>query len=207
MLKYYKKLQWIKRPTILLVLLIFASNEVLSQTAYTDFAHKSLYTQNIGMYTLGGWAIANIATGAYGWATFSNDKQYFSQMNLMWNVVNLSIAGFALYNNSQLDFLNMTTDELLSNHLKTEKVLLINSALDVGYIGTGFLLRYLSKSANKYPDLLRGYGNSLILQGGFLLVFDLVLYQVLKTQRLDMLNNISLYASHDYIGMRFIIGL
>ncbi len=203
----FKNLQWIKSSTILLVLLIFASNEVLSQTSYTDFAHKSLTTQNIGMYTLGGWAVANIATGAYGWANFSNDRQYFSQMNLMWNVVNLSIAGFALYNNSQLDFLSMSTDEMLSNHIKTEKILLVNSALDLGYIGTGFLLRYLSKSANKYPDLLRGYGNSLILQGGFLLVFDLVLYQILKTQRLDFLNNISLSPSNDYIGMGLLINL
>jgi hypothetical protein len=73
----------------------------------------------------------------------------------------------------------------LNTHLSTEKTLLINSALDVGYIGTGFLLKYFSTKASQRNDLLKGYGNSLILQGGFLLVFDLVLYALLRNERMS----------------------
>ncbi|MFP4556499.1 MAG: DUF6992 family protein [Bacteroidales bacterium] len=194
------RLTFIKAFLVLSILLLF-NQVVMAQSGYTEFADKSLVTQNIGMYTLGGWAIANIATGAYGWAHSSDDRMYFNQMNLMWNVFNLSIAGFALYSNSQIDFASMSADGVLNSHIKTERILLINSALDLGYIGTGFLLNYFSKSSNKNQHILRGYGNSLILQGGFLLVFDLVLYQILKTQRLDFVSGLSAFNTPEAIGL------
>ena len=67
------------------------------------FEEASLAANNAGMYVLGGWALANMAAGAYGWAAFEGEKKYFSQMNLFWNVVNLSIAGFALYSSYSTD--------------------------------------------------------------------------------------------------------
>ncbi|HPF93722.1 MAG TPA: hypothetical protein PLV65_07285 [Tenuifilaceae bacterium] len=188
----------------LMVLLLLLSPYIgLAQHNPTDFAVKSLSTQNSGMYVLGGWAVTNIAVGAYGWAKYGNSTQYFHQMNLMWNVVNLSIAGFALYNNAQLDVLSMSSSEALDFHRKTERILLINSALDIAYIGSGFLLRHLSSTRANSKDILKGYGNSLILQGGFLLVFDLVLYQTLRLQRLSFTDGISLTANGDAIGLRF----
>jgi len=51
-------------------------------------------------------------------------------------------------------------------------------------------------------DLLKGYGNSLILQGGFLLVFDLILYQVIKNNRLDYVDNIGLIFTGDMTGFQ-----
>ncbi|HDP55563.1 MAG TPA: hypothetical protein ENN24_07805 [Bacteroidetes bacterium] len=188
----------------LMVLLLLLSPYIgLAQHNPTDFAAKSLSTQNSGMYVLGGWAVTNIAVGAYGWAKYGNSTQYFHQMNLMWNVVNLSIASFALYNNAQLDVLSLSSNEALDFHTKTERILLINSALDIAYISSGFLLRHLSSTRTSSKNILKGYGNSLILQGGFLLVFDLVLYQTLRLQRLSFTNGISLTANGDVIGLRF----
>ncbi len=59
---------------------------------------------NIGMGILGGWALANITIGAYGWSQQSGQESYFHQMNLFWNTVNLGIAGFALYSNLTSDY-------------------------------------------------------------------------------------------------------
>jgi hypothetical protein len=165
-----------EKRVIMSVLLLMAAVTISAQNVGRPFAEASLAANNGGMYVLGGWALANMAAGAYGWATFEGEKKYFSQMNLFWNVVNLSIAGFALYSSYSTDVSLMSEGELLARHLKTEKLFLINSGLDVGYMGAGLLMRHLSTNSEKRGDLLKGYGNAVILQGGFLLVFDMVMY-------------------------------
>jgi len=149
------------------------------------------------MYVLGSWAVVNMVSGIYGWTRFEGDKKYFSQMNLFWNTVNLSIAGFALYNNYNTGLSTMEAGDMIQKHMNLEKILLINSGLDLGYIGSGFLLKHYSTKNEKRKDLLAGYGNSLIIQGGFLLVFDTVMYGILRSQRMDFLNNIGMTLSSD----------
>lgn len=155
----------------------------------TDFYIKSSQINTSGMYILGGWAVANIAGGAIGWANSTESAKYFHQMNLFWNTVNLGIAGFALYNNLNTDISVISADEMLAKHIKTENLYLINAGLDVVYIGTGFLLKHLSSKNLKKQDLLKGYGNSVILQGGFLMAFDLAMWVVQRNHRLDFLKN------------------
>jgi hypothetical protein len=64
-----------------------------------------------------------------------------------------------------------------------EKTLLFNAGLDVGYIMTGLYLTELSRRAGEQQERLEGYGWSLVLQGGFLLGFDLILYLVQRQSR------------------------
>jgi len=152
--------------TLLFVLCTFSL--VFAQELETfDFYKKSNQINTTGMYVLGGWAVANIAGGAVGWSNSTGSTKYFHQMNLFWNTVNLGIAGFALYNNLTDDFSMLSSNEMLLKHRKTENLYLINAGLDVVYIGTGFLLKHLSVSNLNKQDLLKGYGNSIILQGGF----------------------------------------
>ena len=174
---------WSSKLILMSVFLIMAGGSILAQDGGKSFGEASLSANSTGMYILGGWAVANMAEGAYGWAAFDGEKMYFSQMNLFWNVVNLSIAGLALYSNYSTDILLAGADEILAKHLKTERLFLINSGLDIGYIGAGFLMRHLSDSSEKRGDLLKGYGNAVILQGGFLLVFDLMMYFIFNDMR------------------------
>jgi hypothetical protein len=143
------------------------------------------------MYVLGGWAIANIAGGGIGWANSKGSSMYFHQMNLFWNTVNLGIAGFALYGNLNSDISGLTDSTMMQKHIKTETLYLINAGVDVLYIGTGFFLKYLSTNNLKRQEMLFGYGNSVIVQGGFLLVFDLIIWAVQHNHRLDFLANAS----------------
>ena len=188
---------------VLVAALLLLSLTVSAQDSFPDFYTQNIKINNTGMYILGSWAVLNMATGAYGWSEYSGDRMYFNQMNLFWNVVNVSIAGFALYSNYTGDISGFSQQELMEKLVKTENILLINAGLDVGYIGTGFLLRHLSGKSDKRADLLKGYGSSLILQGGFLLVFDLVLYGVLRADRMDFLNNVNMAMLPD----GFMIGL
>ncbi len=166
--------------TILMLMTVFVLE---AQDGSRAFGEVSLAANNAGMYVLGGWALANMAAGAYGWAAFEGEKKYFSQMNLFWNVVNLSIAGFALYSNYSADLLSLGDGEIMTKHLKTERLFLINSGLDVAYMGAGIMMRHLSTGSERRGDLLIGYGNAVILQGGFLLVFDIVMYFIFRDIR------------------------
>lgn len=184
------------KRTLILSVLLTITYVLWGQIPQEEFCRNSMRISNTGMSVLGTWAVVNIATGAWGWSKYEGEKKYFHQMNLLWNTVNLSIAGIALYNNLNYDCLAAGGEAVLSKHLRTEKILLVNSVLDAGYIGTGFLLKHLSGKSEKRADLLKGYGNSLILQGSFLLVFDLALYGIMRNARLDLpveisINNIS----------------
>ena len=55
--------------------------------------------------------------------------------------------------------------------------------LDVAYIVSGILLNRAGQNASSEKNLKIGYGNSLVLQGGFLLAFDIVfLTKVVKSK-------------------------
>jgi hypothetical protein len=61
---------------------------------------------------------------------------------------------------------------------KTEKIFLINTGLDIGYLAGGLLLRSTAKTNISKRDQFNGFGNSLLMQGGFLFVFDLTAYMI-----------------------------
>ena len=165
---------------------------LLSQADHYDFYQKSQQINNSGMYVLGSWAVMNITTGAIGWANGSGSDKYFHQMNLFWNAVNLSIAGFALISNFQTDYMALGPDELLDRHLKIERLYLINAGLDILYMGTGAYLTHLSRSREKNKDLLKGFGQSILLQGGFLFIFDAVMYFVQHTRSTRFMDGLNM---------------
>jgi len=174
---------------IFFVFLVFFTAQ--AQTDYDAFNEKSVNVNKTGMYVLGGWALANLATGGIGWSKTNGATMRFHQMNFFWNTVNLSIAGIALYsywNSSGA----ANPEEILQRHQKTENLYLINAGLDVLYIGAGFYLRHLSNQKPNRKDLYLGYGNSVILQGAFLLVFDAVMWGIQRSNRIDFMNNIQL---------------
>lgn len=133
-----------------------------------------LKVNQTGMIVLGSWAVGNIAVGLAGSLKSNGEAKYFHQMNLMWNVVNAGIAGFGLYSalNSSAD---LPLLESLGEHEKIKRILLFNAGLDVGYMAAGFYLRERSLRADN-PERLRGFGNSLVLQGAFLFAFDLAMF-------------------------------
>ncbi|MFO7659063.1 MAG: hypothetical protein R6W78_18535 [Bacteroidales bacterium] len=190
----YPEIETHKQLLRLRLLLIFLMAVSLmpalhAQQHFEEYRLTGIRTNTTGMIVLGSWALANMATGIYGWSKNTGPNKYFHQMNLFWNTVNLSIASVAFYNLYTTDFSFMGQEEFLAKQMKMEKTLLINSFLDIGYIGTGFLLKHLSENSVNRQALLKGYGNSLLLQGGFLLVFDLILYGIIRADRMDFLQS------------------
>ena len=171
----YKK--YFGQSFILFALLILPAQNLLhaQNSQYsTEFAlKKSISTQKTGMVALGGWAILNIFSGSIGYYNSTNDERYFHQMNTAWNLVNLGIAGIGYRGAANLDT-NLSFDNALDKMQRFERTLLINSVLDVVYIGAGAWL--WKRGINKSSSRQIGYGKSIVLQGSFLLLFDVTLY-------------------------------
>ena len=143
-----------------------------------DFNTQRLKINRTAMTVLGGWAIGNLASGALLTGQKTGKAKYFHQMNLGWGAINLGIAGFAYYNAVKTDPASFDLLGSLKEQEKITRILLFNAGLDVGYIMGGAYLRERAKTTTKNPERLAGFGESIMLQGAFLLVFDLAVFWV-----------------------------
>jgi len=163
------------KPIFVLLVLFYLPAYAQIDKALLDFELSRQDINKNGMLILGTWALGNILLGSYGAIKTSGEAKYFHQFNAMWNVVNLGIAAFGYFNAAGSDPNSMTGMEIINGYNSLQNFLLLNAGLDVAYMVTGLYLKERSKNSSK-ADRLRGYGNSLLLQGGFLLAFDIALY-------------------------------
>lgn len=169
---------------IFFTLLFFLFSVVYLQAqSYEDFYTQSLEINKSGMYFLGGWALANMATGTYGWIRYDGEKKYFHQMNAAWNVVNAGIAVYALLDMTGTDISTLSADEMMRKHIRSENLFLINAGLDILYMAGGAWMIHAAGRNEKRHDMLKGYGQSVILQGAFLFLFDLVKFGIQYNHR------------------------
>ena len=157
------------------------------------------------MIGLGSWASLNIVGSGLAWATAQNEgMKNFHQMNVMWNVVNLGLAipGFIKAKNGKKE---LTFFQTMEEQRKTETIFLINSGIDIAYMSAGLLLRSKASSALEKEDQFRGYGNSLLVQGGFLLLFDWIAYNIHRKHSKNELSPLirSLDVSDNGLGIKF----
>ena len=130
-----------------------------------------------GMTVLGSWAGANLITNGILLSNSSGSDKYFYQMNVYWSVVNGTLAGLGVLGAKKKQG-NLSAFQSLEEQSSTEKTFLINTGLDAAYVMTGVYLLEKSKNSTDNKDMLKGYGQSVILQGGFLLLFDGIMYGV-----------------------------
>jgi hypothetical protein len=138
---------------------------------------RELMTEQ-GMGILGAWALLNLLISGYFVARTDarTEAHYFHQMNVGWNFVNmlLAVAGILRAHPNQVAGLSLATS--LTEQFNMEKILLLNAGLDAGYLLLGSWLRARAATAHRLPERLFGFGRSIWLQGGFLLVFDVSFY-------------------------------
>lgn len=172
-----------KKSLLLTALMCLVTFQVMGQTDdLLQFNTERLQVNKVGMMVLGSWAVGNIGINAFLTRNASGSDAHFYRMNMYWNVVNLALAIPGLRHSLITDPASLDLAQSVSEYHRMGKILLINAGLDVAYISGGFLLKEMSKNRDKRKDLLNGYGRSLILQGGFLLVFDALLYIALQTK-------------------------
>jgi hypothetical protein len=161
------------KSALLLVIFLFAAPLFAQEIpGLYQFNQTRLNYNQTGMLILGSWSIGNMVWGGIGMSQGVGEVKAFHQMNLYWNTVNLAIAGFGYWQATKevpgTDFW-----ATLEAQQSIEKVLLFNTALDLGYIGGGFYLKERGLRTNN--SRLVGFGKSVILQGAFLMAFDAVM--------------------------------
>ena len=124
------------------------------------------------MTALGAWGLVNVVQGSISATNTVGPEHYFHQMSSYFNAVNVGIAAVGFLGiKKQLLKTNTLASEIQAQQ-KIQKILLINSALDVGYFGIGLLMR--NSGIKNQNAKIQGYGGSIMLQGAFLLVYDLL---------------------------------
>jgi hypothetical protein len=161
----------------LLVLISASFNSHAQQTNLAKFEKERVRYSKNSMMVLGGWSVANIVVSGIATNTRNKEMRYFHQMNVMWGGINLAIAGLGYWGAGKEKINNPTMEAVLKHQNKIEKTYLINAGLDVVYIGSGLLMNQLSDN-QKNPEKFKGYGNSIMLQGGFLLLYDAIIYAI-----------------------------
>ena len=150
-----------------------ASPAVLSPLKAFDAARARLDQRDLAV--LGGWAVANLLAGGLATGQTEGSAHYFHQMNAGWGAVNLALAGTG-YLAARRAARSPQPDRAgtVRQQLRTENLYVFNAGLDVAYLATGLYLleKGRNPTATGSADRWRGYGQSLLLQGGFLLLFD-----------------------------------
>lgn len=159
-----------KKLLFITALVSLVSSVICRSQELDEYLIKEHQIEKNSMIALTSWGGANLISGIAGWSTSEGESSYFHQMNASWGLINAGIGTAALL--IQRERPNTLKKALNKSHT-TEKVLYLNTGLDAAYITVGFALR---SEANNNPEnyhRFRGFGNSLLLQGGFLLLFDI----------------------------------
>jgi hypothetical protein len=119
--------------------------------------------QKCAMNTLLGWGGVSIITGP---AMLFHDSFTIENMgiqNIAWGVIDTGIALYARHSISGKGSSSISVQKEKQNF---RKLLLVNSFLDIAYVGVGAAISASGK------DKLKGHGYGIIIQGAFLLLFD-----------------------------------
>jgi hypothetical protein len=149
-----------------------APSSVPPSGAFAEWNERRTSVNRGGMFVLSGWAAANLVGGALG-AGLARDEQgrWFHLGNLVWNVVNAALGVIGLVTNWTAK--DVSAKEGLVGSQRLITVFLLNAGLDAGYLATAAFL-WQRGDATGDPRLV-GMGQALLVQGGFLLAFDLVM--------------------------------
>jgi hypothetical protein len=159
---------------LLLLALLGAGFYGWSQNGLPQFNQERLRINQAGFLALGSWSVVNLATGLIGQSAAHGEARYFHRMNALWGGVNLLIA-LPAYFNARRSGADLPLNESVRAQASIEKTFIFNAGLDIAYLaGSAWLLEKANSSSN--PDKYRGFGKSVLLQGGCLLLFDAIMF-------------------------------
>ncbi len=179
---------------------------ILSAQDLATFNRERLELTRNGLIILGSWATANIALSPVLASPSSGHRKYFHQMNGYWNVVNLAIAGFGIYGAISADPTTFDLTQSIKEQQTLERLLLFNAGLDLAYMAGGLYLIEKSRNVETNTARLKGFGQSIILQGAFLFTFDVIFFMIQKShgeKLIDSLSSVSLSFQHVGLVLKF----
>ncbi|MBL0334827.1 MAG: hypothetical protein IPP73_05790 [Chitinophagaceae bacterium] len=129
------------------------------------------------MKTLTGWGALNSAVGIGLSSGAGKDARYTFRTCTYFGLVNLALGQVGYWTARKKRGEVQTQEQNIREQRKTEKVFLINTGLDLVYMAGGLHLINRSKQkTGDSRDKSLGYGRGLMIQGGFLFLFDGIQY-------------------------------
>ncbi|MFC4261575.1 DUF6992 family protein [Ferruginibacter yonginensis] len=150
------------------------NNLFAQQFSLQTFNAKQEKISKNGIKVLGSFAGANIIYGSIAANQTNGKTKYFHEMNAIWNSVTLGIVGLGILTSKKGELTSFNST--LTKQQQIEKLFLFNIGLDAAYIAGGAYIKERSFNSKKNALKLKGYGESIMLQGGALLLFDGVMY-------------------------------
>ena len=173
------------KATIFIVLTFFTSF-THSQSKELDsilIQNNFFQNQQVSLSLLSGWSVANLALSPLSANNIFkpvSQNDHFHQMNFMFNVVNIAIAGFAHYEVNRRSKLSWSLSSIEQQRSKARTNIKINMGLDLSYIIGGLLLNNISPNNPNEINQFKGYGSSLIVQGAYLLIYDAIFLRKIR---------------------------
>ena len=160
--------------SLLLCFILYASTNFCQQVV-NQFNKERQKISKTGIKILTGYTVANIIYGSIASSQTTGSTHYFHQMNAIWNGITLGFLGVGMITAKKEMDLNYASSLTKQNNI--EKVFLFNAGLDLAYVAGGAYLNERSKNVAN-SSTLSGYGESIIVQGGVLLLFDAIMYSI-----------------------------
>jgi hypothetical protein len=136
-----------------------------------------------GLAVLAAWAVLNLLLSGYLAARTDRRRaaHHFHVMNAAWGFVNAALATWGIVHLRLHAPAGLSVAGFFTRQLSLETTFLLNAGLDVAYVAAGFWLHARAAvPGTSHSARLLGYGQSLWVQGGFLLVFDVVMWALMR---------------------------
>ncbi len=167
---------FMKKIVIISIWLFCTQHAICQQSILNQFNVERQKISKTGLKMLSAYSALNIIYGSIASSNTTGSNRYFHKMNAIWNGVTLGIVGISTIFSKKEKVLSY--GESLKKQNEIEKLFLFNAGLDLAYIAGGAYLKERSKTSTKNSSRLRGYGESVMLQGGVLLLFDGIMYSI-----------------------------
>lgn len=160
------------------------TGQVVTSNASENRQEYNLFTyQQQVMPVLLGWGVGSIVSGLIWMRSTADWLRGLGSQFLGWGIVDSLIAAFAIRNAAQKNGLvevgEITQDEHHRQSVQFERIVWLNALLDIGYIFGGI---WLAKR-NPTNQQRQGMGWGILIQGGFLFIWDVLLASVAKRKR------------------------
>ena len=163
-----------KTIIVVLVIILLCSNVFAQQTALNNINTERQRIAKTGVYVIGSYAAANVIYGSIAAQNTTGSRKYFHEMNAIFNGVTLGISALGIITAKKEGSLNYVSS--LKKQHALEKLFLFNAGLDLAYIAGGAYLQEKAKTSVKNSLKQKGYGQSIMIQGGMLFLFDGIMY-------------------------------
>jgi len=173
----------IDRPT--LAALVFVTGLALAPLAWAEEAvdwnltrvnERRLNVNVAGMQIIGAWGAVNVAAGLALGLRAEGESRAFHLMNAGWGAVNLALAGIGYWQATRADPTSFSLAQTVGEQRGVGNLFLLNAGLDLAYVAAGAWMHERGKRGDDWSAFFSGSGPAVILQGGVLFAFDLLMY-------------------------------